>query len=308
MDIRNLTKSNIVVIAAAILAVVLGVLGFIIWNQHSTISENEAATERQQQELKDMEELVEMNKLDLENQFEQFTAQYGEIITSINNDSLIAQLTREQMRTQKLLEELKNVKATDAKEITRLKKELETVRAVLRSYIRQVDSLNQVNRSLVAQNDVMKGQLEESNRVNQNLQEEKQKLTEQVTIAAQLDATNISMTILNKRNKVAKKIKDCKTIQVGFNISRNVTAENGQRTLYVRIQTPGGTVLTGGGTFPYENRQLEYSMKKVIEYAGEEVSVLTYWQVGEFLEAGEYRVSIFADGNMIGTKTFSFKK
>ena len=307
MDFRNLSKSNIVAIAAALLAVVLGVLGFIIWNQQSAISEKEAVSEKQQQELKDMEELVEMNKLDLENQFEQFTAQYGEIITSINNDSLIAQLTREQMRTQKLLEELKNVKATDAKEITRLKKELETVRAVLRSYIRQVDSLNQVNRTLVAQNDEMKGRLEESNRVNQGLQEEKQKLTERVTIAAQLDATGISMTILNKRNKVAKKIKDCKTIQVGFNISRNVTAENGQRTLYVRIQTPSGEVLNGGGTFPYENRQLEYSMKKMIEYAGEEVAVLTYWQVGEFLEAGEYRVSIFTDGNMIGSKTFSFK-
>lgn len=307
MDFRNLSKSNIVAIAAALLAVVLGVLGFIIWNQQSAISEKEAVSEKQQQELKDMEELVEMNKLDLENQFEQFTAQYGEIITSINNDSLIAQLTREQMRTQKLLEELKNVKATDAKEITRLKKELETVRAVLRSYIRQVDSLNQVNRTLVAQNDEMKGRLEESNRVNQGLQEEKQKLTERVTIAAQLDATGIAMTILNKRNKVAKKIKDCKTIQVGFNISRNVTAENGQRTLYVRIQTPSGEVLDGGGTFPYENRQLEYSMKKMIEYAGEEVAVLTYWQVGEFLEAGEYRVSIFTDGNMIGSKTFSFK-
>ena len=307
MDFRNLSKSNIVAIAAALLAVVLGVLGFIIWNQQSAISEKEAVSEKQQQELKDMEELVEMNKLDLENQFEQFTAQYGEIITSINNDSLIAQLTREQMRTQKLLEELKNVKATDAKEITRLKKELETVRAVLRSYIRQVDSLNQVNRTLVAQNDEMKGRLEESNRVNQGLQEEKQKLTERVTIAAQLDATGIAMTILNKRNKVAKKMKDCKTIQVGFNISRNVTAENGQRTLYVRIQTPSGEVLDGGGTFPYENRQLEYSMKKMIEYAGEEVAVLTYWQVGEFLEAGEYRVSIFTDGNMIGSKTFSFK-
>ena len=304
MDINNISKKAIVAIVAGISAVIICVLGFIIWNQHNTL---QTTSEKQQQELKDMEDLVEMNKLELENQFEQFTAQYGEIITSINNDSLIAQLTREQMRTQQLLEELKNVKATDAKEITRLKKELETVRAVLRSYIRQVDSLNQVNRTLVAENVEMKDRLEESHRVNQGLQEEKQKLTEQVTIAAQLDATNISMTILNKRNKVAKKMKDCKTIQVGFNITRNVTASNGQRALYVRIQTPSGEVLNGGGTFPYENRQLEYSMKKVVEYSGEELSVQTYWQVGEFLSDGEYRVSIFADGNMIGSRTFSFK-
>jgi hypothetical protein len=116
------------------------------------------------------------------------------------------------------------------------------------------------------------------------------------------------MTALNKRNKASKKMKDAKTLQVSFNISRNVTAENGQRTLYVRIQTPTGDVLNGGGTFAYENRQLEYSMKKVIEYNGEETAVVTYWQVGEFLDAGEYHVSIFADGNMIGSRTFSFEK
>lgn len=306
MDIRNLSKTAVVSIVAAIAVAIIGVLGYIIWNQHSAIAQKDDEAKKQAQELKGMEELVEMNKLDLEEQFEQFSIQYGEIITSINNDSLIAQLTQEQMRTQQLLEELKNVKATDAKEIARLKKELETVRAVLRSYIRQVDSLNQVNRTLVTENTEIKDRLEESHRVNQGLQEEKQKLTEQVTIAAQLDATNIAMSILNKRNKAAKKMKDCKTIQVSFNISRNVTAENGQRTIYVRIQTPSGEVLNGG-TFPYENRQLEYSMKKMVEYTGEEMSVLTYWQVGEFLPEGEYRVSIFADGNMIGTRTFSFK-
>jgi hypothetical protein len=93
---------------------------------------------------------------------------------------------------------------------------------------------------------------------------------------------------------------------VGFNIARNVTATNGNRTLYVRIQTPAGQILTAG-TFSYENRQLEYSMKKVVEYTGEEINVQTYWQVNEFLDAGQYRVSIFADGNMIGTKTFIFE-
>jgi hypothetical protein len=257
------------------------------------------------QELQELRELAELDKQEMENDYERLTVQYGEMISQINNDSLIAQLTQEQLRTQQLLKELKEVKTTDAREITRLKKELETVRAVLRDYIRQVDSLNQVNQQLVAENDRVKDELAQSNQANAGLRQEKQNLTEKVAIAAQLDATNISMTILNKRGKVTKKMKDCKTIQVNFTIARNVTAANGNRTLYVRIQTPAGSVLTEG-TFPYENRQLEYSMKRVVEYAGEEMSVTANWQVGEYLEAGEYRVSIFADGNMIGTKTFTF--
>ncbi|MCR5472247.1 hypothetical protein [Prevotella communis] len=259
-----------------------------------------------EQEKMEMLELAELDKQEMENDYERLTLQYTEMMNSINNDSIIAQLTQEQMRTQKLLEELKNVKAADAREITRLKKELATVREVLRSYIRQVDSLNQVNQSLMAENDRVKDQLAQSNQANEGLRMEKQNLTEKVAIAAQLDATGITMTTLNKRQKTAKKMKDCKTIQVGFNIARNVTAQTGNRTLYVRIQTPAGQVLTAG-TFPYENRQLEYSMKKVVEYTGEEVNVQTYWQVSEFLEAGQYRVSIFADGNMIGTRTFTFE-
>ena len=260
-----------------------------------------------EQEKQEMQELAELDKQEMENEYERFTLQYGEMMTQINNDSIIAQLTQEQMRTKQLLEELKQVKASDAREITRLKKELAAVREVLRSYIRQVDSLNQINQQLRQENERVSTELAETNREKHGLQQEKQTLTEKVAIAAQLDATGITMTPLNKRSKAAKKMKDARTLQVGFTIARNVTAQNGNRTLYVRIQTPAGTVLNGGGTFAYENRQLEYSMKKTVEYSGEETPVTVYWQVNEFLEAGDYRVSIFADGNMIGTRTFSFK-
>jgi len=283
---------------AAVVVVILAMAGILVY----LLLDNRNL----EQEKMEMLELAELDKQEMENDYERLSLQYSEMMTQINNDSIIAQLTQEQMRTQKLLEELKNVKAADAREIARLKKELATVREVLRSYIRQVDSLNQVNQQLVAENDRVKDQLAQSNSANEDLRQEKENLTEKVAIAAQLDATGITMTALNKRQKAAKKMKDCKTIQVGFNIARNVTAQTGNRTVYVRIQTPAGQVLTAG-TFQYENRQLEYSMKKVVEYTGEEVNVQTYWQVNEFLDGGQYRVSIFAEGNMIGTKTFTFE-
>ena len=258
-----------------------------------------------QQEKQEMQELAELDKQEMENEYERFTLQYSEMMTQINNDSIIEQLTQEQLRTQQLLEELKRVKASDAREIARLKKELATVRSVLRSFIRQVDSLNQVNQALVAENTQVKDELAQSKSVNQGLQQERRTLKEQVAIAAQLDATAITMTPLNKRNKAAKKLKDCTTIQVAFTVARNVTAANGNRTFYVRIQTPTGQPLAAG-SFSYENRQLEYSMKKMAEYTGEELTLQTYWTVNEFLEAGDYRVSIFAEGNMIGARTFTF--
>ncbi|MBO6031372.1 MAG: hypothetical protein J6T44_06600 [Prevotella sp.] len=263
--------------------------------------------EEQKQVNRDMQELAELDKQEMENEYERFALQYSEMKTQINNDSIVEQLTQEQMKTQKLLEELKKVKADDAREITRLKKELATVREVLRSYIIQVDSLNRLNESLKKENSRVNAVLEERNSQIAGLSSEKASLSEKVAIAAQLDATNISLSLLNKRDKPTKKLKDTKKMQVNFTITKNVTASNGNRTIYVRIQNPGGNTLSGGGSFAYENRNLEYSMKKTIEYSGEEVSVATFWNVSQMLEGGQYRVSIFADGNMIGSRTFNFE-
>ena len=263
--------------------------------------------EEQKQVNRDMQELAELDKQEMENEYERFALQYSEMKTQINNDSIVEQLTQEQMKTQKLLEELKKVKADDAREITRLKKELATVREVLRSYIIQVDSLNRLNESLKQENSRVNAVLQERNSQIAGLSNEKASLSEKVAIAAQLDATNISLSLLNKRDKPTKKLKDTKKMQVNFTITKNVTASNGNRTVYVRIQNPGGNTLSGGGSFAYENRNLEYSMKKSIEYTGEEVSVATFWNVSQMLEGGQYRVSIFADGNMIGSRAFNFE-
>ena len=261
---------------------------------------------KQKKANQEMQELAILDKKEMENEYEQFARQYSEMKTQINNDSIVAQLTQEQLRTQELLEELKRVKASDAREIARLKKELATVRAVLRTYVLEIDSLNRLNQNLTAENNRVKGQYAEATRQIEGLSNEKESLSQKVAIAAQLDATGITMTAKKKNGKPAKKIKDCKSFQVDFTVARNVTASNGLRTFYVRITTPNGTTLGGGGSFQYENRTLECTMKKAVEYSGEAITLSTYRQVTEYLEAGTYTVSIFADGNMIGSRTFAF--
>ena len=260
----------------------------------------------QKQANQEMQELVEMDKREMEAEYARFALQYDEMQKQITNDSIVAQLAQEQEKTQQLLEELRRVKATDTREITRLKKELETVRAVLRDYVIQIDSLNRLNESLMEENSRVNAELEQRTAQVAGLSNEKASLSEKVAIAAQLDAAGIQLQLLNKRGKNTKKLKDCKQMKVDFAITKNVTASNGHRTIYVRIQNPGGNVLGGGGSFAYENRQLECSAHKTIEYTGEETHVTVYWNVTQMLEAGDYRVSIFADGNMIGTRMFSF--
>lgn len=262
----------------------------------------------QKQVNEEMRELAELDKQEMENEYEQFTRQYSEMMTQINNDSIVAQLTQEQLRTQQLLEELRKVKSDNAREITRLKKELATVRAVLRDYVMQIDSLNRLNENLTAENETLKAEKQEANRQIAGLNDEKESLSEKVAIAAQLDATNIVMTAKNKRNRKAKYIKDAKSLEVSFRITKNVTAVNGVRTFYVRVTSPTGETVGKSGTFAYQDRNIDYSMKKDIEYTGEEVDVMTYLDINQFLGGGNYVVSIFADGNMIGSRTFSYNK
>lgn len=260
--------------------------------------------DKQQQEKQQMVELAEMDKKEMENQYEQFAMQYSEMKTQINNDSIIAQLTQEQEKTQRLLQELRQTKSTDAREIARLKKELATVRSVLRSYVIEIDSLNRLNQNLTAENTRIKGKYEEANKQIAGLNTEKKSLSEKVAIAAQLDAVGIDLTGLDKRNKPTKKIKKTKALQVSFTLAKNVTAQSGNKVVYVRVNTPTGTLLGGAGTFAYENRSLECSMKRSVEYGGKETPVTLYCEVTESLQAGTYRVSVFADGNMIGSKNF----
>ena len=90
-----------------------------------------------------------------------------------------------------------------------------------------------------------------------------------------------------------------------FSLAKNVTAASGMKTLYVRIVTPTGGLLGNAGNFNYENKSLQASMKKTVEYGGQETPVTMYWNVTQALVEGTYTVSIFADGNMIGSKSYT---
>ena len=263
----------------------------------------------QVQENKEMTELFAIEKEEMENEYTTYATQYDELQVQINNDSLREKLASEQLRTQRLLEELRQVKTSNAAEIMRLKKELKTVRAVLRSYVIQIDSLNKINEALTTENKEVKKKYSEASRQINTLAKEKKSLNEKVTLAAQLDATNIVVQPKNKRGKNAKKIKDTKKIAVSFTLVKNITAQTGERTLYIRIAKPDNEVLSknASDTFSYENRSLAYSIKKYIEYTGEEQTVTVYWDVVEYLPAGTYNEYIFADGTMIGQQSFSMK-
>lgn len=250
-----------------------------------------------------------LDKEDLEREYASFAQRYQELQVDLKNDSLGRLLEQEQIKTQRLLEELRSVKSTNATEIRRLKNELASLRKVMVGYINQIDSLNRIT---VQQKEVIEEvtrKYNDASRQISDLSEAKKTLDKKVTLAAQLDATNIRIEPRNKKGKTAKRVKDVVKIAIQFTIVKNITAENGERTLYLRITKPDNDVLAKdpSQTFAFENRSLTYSIKKYIEYGGEELSVAVYWDVEEFLYAGSYRVDIFEGGNLIGSQRFELE-
>lgn len=287
-------NKSLIIIGSALVLLLIGVTTLLVMEKTTN---------------KELVQEFELEKEDLENEYTRFAQQYDELKLTISNDSLSVLLEQEQLKTQRLLEELRTVKSSNASEIRRLKKELASLRKVMISYINQIDSLNQLT---ARQQEVIKDvtrKYNDASRQITSLSKEKKTLNEKVALAAQLDVTNIRIEAQNKRGRKTDKVKNVVKFKIDFSIVKNITAETGEKTLYLRITKPDNGVLTKSeaNTFKYENRNLTYSIKKYIEYTGEEQAVTVYWNVEEYLYAGNYRVDIFADGILIGSQSFSLK-
>ena len=193
---------------------------------------------------KELVQEFELEKEDLENEYTRFAQQYDELKLTVSNDSLSVLLEQEQLKTQRLLEELRTVKSSNASEIRRLKKELASLRKVMISYINQIDSLNQLT---ARQQEVIKDVTRKYNAASRqisSLSEEKKSLNEKVALAAQLDVTNIRITTQNKRGKQTDKVKNVVKFKIDFSIVKNITAQTGEKTIYVRIAKPDNSILS----------------------------------------------------------------
>ncbi len=292
-ETKEINKLSLLIMAVVVLILIIAGAGYYIYQQ--------------KQQMNDLVEAYDLDKQTLEDEFNELSMQYEGYQFKVGNDSLMNLLSTEQAKVQRLMEELRTVKATNTKEIARLKKELETLRKIMRNYVVQIDSLNRANEQLQVEKKEAVQKYQRATSQAATLKKEKEKLAERVTIASRLDATGITVTPVNSRGKLAKKIKRMERFVVDFRIAKNITAPVGEKTVYVRIMKPDDDVLvkSRADVFPFEGKDINYSMKKLIEYDGEEYPVTMYWDIEEFLSPGTYRVDIFIDGNLIGKRNFT---
>lgn len=290
---KSLTVSLIVLL---VLAIAAGIYFFL-------------SQRRTKIEMQEMVEQMNFEKEQLEDEFEDFALQFDGYGKDIQNDSLAELLSREQQRVQDLLEELRITKVTNARRIAELKKELATVRSVMVQYVHQIDSLSSTNKRLETENRQVREQYQVVAAKADELEKETNRLTQVVERASMMEITDFRLTPLNHRDRKTSITSKIAKLQFDCRILKNITAEPGMKTVYLRIVRPDGEVMQKrpADVFSYENADIPYSLSKEFEYAGDEVEITMYWLVEEILRLGTYNADFFIDGNLVGSYPFRIK-
>ena len=267
----------------------------------------------QHQEMNEMVEQMTIEKEELEEEYEDLAIQFdGYQQMDIRNDSLQDLLSREQQRVQDLLEELRQTKASNARRISELKKELATVREVMKGYVRQIDSLNATNARLTEENMLVKEENKQVKEQNSQLSTLNSQLSETVIRASMLEVTSCTLTTLNKKDRKTKMASHIRKLQFDFVIAKNITCTPGLKDLYARVITPAGDLMgeEESKLFAFENGEIPYSLVQQIEYAGEAYQGTCYCPLAEneTVQSGFYTIDFFCDGNLIGSFPFQIKK
>jgi uncharacterized protein (UPF0332 family) len=248
-----------------------------------------------------------VEKQNLNDELKSIYQQYDELKT--NNDSINQKLDIEKQKIEELIQELKTVKTSNFRRIEEYKKEVNTLRQIMRSYIVQIDSLHTRNQLLMAENTEVKSKYKGLLIRNEDLSYERDSLAGTVNKASTLKTMNLLATGINVRGKETQWIDKLDKIKVCFTIDENNIASKGKKWVYLRIAKPDKYVLNDSeyDLFDFEGNQIAFSARREIEYTGDKNDVCIYWKKNQELQPGLYYVDIFADGKRIGTIAFTLK-
>ena len=295
---KNKTTNKLL---ALIILLLLCFCGFLIW-QNLELQKNledegivnvEVTTQRDQ----------------VKGELEEMLEKYQEMETS--NEGLSAELLEEREKIEALL---KKVKEKDWS-IYQLKKETASLRTIMKGFVVQIDSLNQINGRLTEENQVVKNKLTSEKDRTKDLTQINKGLKDQVTIASHLKTTALKAYGVkvksNNTGKESDRAKKIEKIRTDFSILKNDITKPGKKWIFIRILTPDGKVLSentdDSNKFDFNGVRGLFSSKKQIDYKNQQQQVRIDWIKTTDFPVGEYNVEIYADGVDIGKTKFSLK-
>ncbi len=247
-------------------------------------------------------ELLKVDRDSIQSNLEGLITEYDSL--KFTNDTIAAKL----VEANQMMEQLKRERRWNYAKIKEYEKEVGTLRSVMRNYLKQIDSLNSLNKKLVAENVSYRKEISTANLRADVAEEKASELENKVRQGAVLRARDISMVALNEKDNEVTRIKRAVTLRVDFAISSNELASPGNREVYLCIKSPDGYLLTSESmpTFEYQGMATGYSAAREVDYQNEDVDMSIYYHGSGFTE-GQYTIEIYTDGNLIGSGSVSMR-
>lgn len=257
----------------------------------------------QRENMFEMEQILTEEKDSLTNELVLLLHGYDTLKS--NNDTLNAQLVVEQEKIERLL----SINASNTQKIRTYRKEITTMREIMKSYIVQIDSLNTRNKILVAENQQFKAEISRVSQDNVELSKVKEELTSKVEMASVIQAKDVVALCLNKKRKETDRLERMINLRVCFTLRENPIAEAGKKIVYIRVTRPDGLVITTSpdNIFEFEEETMIFTENRTVDYMNQDIEMCIFVDNNSDFIGGNYGVDLYLEGSHIGTGEFMLK-
>ena len=273
------TLMTILAIVAAVLALVLG---YLLYQRSVLVKDLEVEKAELAQQM-----------TDLQNDFNSLNSDYEAINHQLDT-------SREQVAM--LIEKLSKTEATNRAKIRQYEKELGTLRAIMKGYIVQIDSLNTLNKRLTADAAQARREAAESRRANEELAAQVEDLSSKVNAGKVLRARAVSLAGYYSNDRSGDRHSRVRYMVASLSLVENSLADHGPVRIYVRVKDPDDVLLINNEStsFTVNGETLQATASREVDYEGSEVDMSIYINdTGEFTK-GVYTLEVYSDKALLG--------
>lgn len=280
---KNGGLKTVMYIMAAV-AVALGVALAYVWSQKSKL------VGELQEEKQELTEQIAALQTDYEN----LSSEY---------DSINLQLDTSRAEVAELLDRIKKTEATNRTKIRQYEKELGTLRSIMRGYIVQIDSLNNLNHKLTVAAANARKEAEEHKKRSEELTEQVENLTSRVATGSVIKARGFRMEAYSNVDKITDKSSKAVRLLVTLSLVENELAERGPVRVFVRVYDSNGKLLQDGSnaSFVFGGEVMQASASREVDYEGNEVEMSIYVNNIPAFEKGIYTVEAYTIHSRLGS-------
>jgi len=249
---------------------------------------------------------------DLKTDFKNMLKTYDALIEK--DKSKADSLNVQKEKIQSLIDQINKNKNMSASQLFQLRKENETLRGIMKSYVIQIDSLNTLNLKLTSDLDQTTTTLNTTKEERDMFKLDAEEKGAQVKKGSKLQAFGFGSVglkmKLNNTTEVTKNARSVVQIKSSFTISENPITPSGKKIVYMQVINPDGKTMQtkSSNTVQTDLGNIAYSDKKEIDYQNERIDLAIYYDLkGEEALKGNYKVKIYCEGNLIGTDSFTLK-